>query len=133
LPVKVRRATEKAGENGLDAVFNVHGAYRPLPPGTEREFLRVAQEAIHNVKKHAGATHLFVQMEYGQAEVALEVRDDGRGFAAGEGLESPPGHFGLTGMRERAAAIGGKLDVTSESGAGTTVRLRAPAPKEPKE
>ncbi len=53
--------------------FSVYGAYRPLPPGTEREFLRVAQEAIHNVKKHAGAKHLFVQLEYGQAEVALEV------------------------------------------------------------
>jgi signal transduction histidine kinase len=133
LPVKVRRETEKAGGNGLDAVFNVHGAYRPLPPGTEREFLRVAQEAIHNVKRHAGATHLFVQMEYGQAEVALEVRDDGCGFAAGEERESPPGHYGLTGMRERAAAIGGTLDVTSEAGVGTMVRLRAPAPKEPKE
>ncbi len=133
LPVKVRRETEKAGGNGLEAVFNVHGAYRPLPPGTEREFLRVAQEAIHNVKRHAGATHLFVQMEYGQAEVALEIRDDGRGFAAGEELESPPGHYGLIGMRERAAAIGGMLHVTSEAGLGTTVRLRAPAPKEPKE
>ena len=133
LPVKVRRETEKAGGNGLEAVFNVHGAYRPLPPGTEREFLRVAQEAIHNVKRHAGATHLSVQMEYGQAEVALEVRDDGRGFAAGDELESPPGHYGLTGMRERAAAVGGVLDLTSEVGVGTTVRLRAPAPKEPKE
>ena len=133
LPVKVRRATEKAGENGVEAIFNVYGAYRPLPPGTEREFLRVAQEAIHNVKKHAGATHLFVQLEYSQAEVALEVRDDGRGFAAGEEPKSPAGHYGLTGMRERAAAIGGTLDVTSAPGTGTTVRLRAPAPKEPKE
>ncbi len=48
-------------------------------------------------------------------------------------LNSPPGHYGLTGMRERAAAIGGTLEVTSEPGTGTTVRLRAPAPKEPKE
>ena len=46
--------------------------------------LRVAQEAIHNVKKHAGAKHLFVQLEYGPAQIALEVRDDGRGFAASE-------------------------------------------------
>ncbi len=133
LPVKLRRVTEKAGGQRIGGSFNVYGAYRPLPPGTEREFLRVAQEAIHNVKKHAGAKHLFVQLEYGQAEVALEVRDDGRGFAAGEELESPPGHYGLTGMRERAAAIGGTLEVTSEAGAGTTVRLRTPAPKEPKE
>ena len=89
-----------------------------MPPGTEREILRVAQEAIHNVKKHAGAQHLTVQLEYGPAEIALEVRDDGRGFAADEEQRRQPGHYGLTGMRERAAAIGGTLEVTSEPGAG---------------
>ena len=84
----------------------------------------MAQEAIHNVKKHAGAKHLFVQLEYGPAQIALEVRDDGRGFAASGMLESPPGHYGLTGMRERAAAIGGTLEITSEPDAGTAVRLQ---------
>ncbi len=133
LPVTLRRVTENSDGHGIEATFSVYGAYRPLPPGTEREFLRVAQEAIHNVKKHAGAKHLFVQLEYGQTEVALEVRDNGRGFAPGEDLDSPPGHYGLTGMRERAAAIGGTLEVTSEPGTGTTVRLRAPAPKGLKE
>jgi signal transduction histidine kinase len=114
----------------LEASFSLFGAYRPLPPETEREFLRVAQEAIHNVKKHAGARHLFVQLEYGQEEIALEVRDDGRGFAASEEMKSTPGHYGLTGMRERAASIGGTLEVTSEPGVGTTVRLRTAAPRE---
>jgi signal transduction histidine kinase len=90
----------------------------------------VAQEAIHNVKKHAGAKHLFVQLEYGPAQIALEVRDDGRGFAANGKLESPPGHYGLTGMRERAAAIGGTLEISSEPDAGTVVRLSAPAARE---
>ena len=52
LPVRLRRATEQAGGHGLEAHFNVHGAYRPLPPGTENEIMRVAQEALHNVKKH---------------------------------------------------------------------------------
>jgi len=104
-----------------------------MPPGTEQEFLRVAQEAIQNVKKHAGAKHLFVQLEYGPGEIALEVRDDGRGFAAGEKLEPRPGHYGLIGMRERAAAIGGTLEVSSEPGEGTTVRLQAAAPKETRE
>jgi signal transduction histidine kinase len=88
----------------------------------------VAQEAIHNVKKHAGAKHLFVQLEYGPGEIALEVRDDGQGFATGE--PPAPGHYGLTGMRERAAAIGGTLEVTSDPGGGTTVRLQAPAVRE---
>ncbi|MDE3061828.1 MAG: hypothetical protein KGJ51_02100 [Acidobacteriota bacterium] len=133
LPVELRRVTEQAGGHGLEANFSIYGAYRALPPGTEREILRVAQEAIHNVKKHAGARNLTVQLEYRQNEIALEVRDDGRGFAAEGGAQSPPGHFGLTGMRERAAAIKGVLDVTSETGGGTTVRLRVPARKEQKE
>ena len=134
LPVRVRRVTEKANGHGLEADFNVYGAYRPLPPGTEREILRVAQEAIHNVEKHAGAKHLTVRLEYSSTEIALEVRDDGRGFAAGAGTMPEPGHYGMTGMRERAAAIGGKLQVTSEPGGGTSVRLRAATSREgPKE
>jgi signal transduction histidine kinase len=124
---------EASGDNSLEARFSIFGAYRPLPPGMEREILRVAQEAIHNVNKHAGAKQLSVQLEYGPGEIALEVRDDGRGFKAEEEAESPPGHYGLTGMRERAAAIGGTLEVTSEPGEGTAVRLRAPAPRESRE
>jgi signal transduction histidine kinase/streptogramin lyase len=132
LPVRLRRMVEAAGGSGVESRFSIHGAYRPLPPGTEREILYVAQEAIHNVKKHAGAKHLFVQLEYGPAAIALEVRDDGRGFAVGKELESVlerdgSGHFGLTGMKERAAAIGGTLEVNSEPGTGTTVRLQAAA------
>jgi signal transduction histidine kinase len=125
LPVKLRRMVEAEGGSGLESRFSIFGASHPLSPGTEREILLVAQEAIHNVKKHAGAKHLFVQLEYEPGEIALEVRDDGQGFAASE--EQAPGHFGLTGMRERAAAIGGTLEVTSDPGGGTTVRLKAPA------
>jgi signal transduction histidine kinase/ligand-binding sensor domain-containing protein len=130
LPVRLRRMVEAEGGHGLDAKFSIFGAYRPMTPGMEQEFLRVAQEAIHNVKKHAGAKQLLVQLEYRPNEVALEVRDDGRGFSVDEKPESLPGHYGLTGMRERAAAIGGTLEVSSEPGAGTTVRLRAAAPRE---
>ncbi|HEY1257506.1 MAG TPA: two-component regulator propeller domain-containing protein [Terracidiphilus sp.] len=125
LPVRLRRMVEAEGGHGLKASFSLFGAYRPMPAETEREFLRVAQEAIHNVKKHAAAQQLFVQLEYGTEQIALEVRDDGRGFAADQKMESQPGHFGLTGMQERATAIGGTLEVSSVPGAGTTVRLRA--------
>ena len=131
LPVKLRRKVEAEGEEGLEASFSIFGAYRPLPAETEQEILRVAQEAIHNVKKHAEAKHLFVQLEYRRGEIALEVRDDGRGFAQ-NGAGSAAGHFGLTGMRERAAAIGGTLEVNSEPGTGTTVRLRTAAARETK-
>ena len=135
LPIQMQRMVEHAGGHGMEARFSLYGAYRPMPPGTEREILRVAQEAIHNVKKHAEASNLMVQLEYGPAEIALEVRDDGRGFETrnGHSPDSPPGHYGLTGMRERAVVIGGTLEVASAPGEGTTVRLRAPAAKEIKE
>jgi signal transduction histidine kinase/ligand-binding sensor domain-containing protein len=132
LPVQLRRMVEHSGGNGLEGEprFSIYGAYRPLPPGTEREILRIAQEAIHNVKKHAGARNLAVQLEYGPTHIAMEVRDDGRGFEAGPEQESTPGHYGLTGMRERAASIGGTLEITSEPGQGTVVRLKTPAARE---
>jgi ligand-binding sensor domain-containing protein/signal transduction histidine kinase len=131
LPVRLRRMVEGESDHGLESSFSIFGAYRPLPPDTEREILRVAQEAIHNVNKHAGAGHLFVQLEYRPQEIALEVRDDGQGFAVDQA--QPSGHYGLTGMRERAAAIGGTLEVTSELGTGTTVRLRVAARRETRE
>jgi ligand-binding sensor domain-containing protein/signal transduction histidine kinase len=132
LPIRLRRMVEAEGGNGLKAGFSLFGAYRPMPPETEQEFLRVAQEALHNVKKHAGARNLFVQLEYGPEEIALEVRDDGQGFVIDWKQESTLGHYGLTGMKERAAAIGGRLEIHSEPGVGTTIRLRTAAPRETK-
>lgn len=130
LPIKLRRIVERAADNTLEANFKLFGAYRALTSETEQEILRVAQEAIHNVKKHAGASQLNVQLEYLPNEVNLEVCDDGRGLAANELPEAKPGHYGLTGMKERAAAIGGTLEVIGAPGDGTTVRLRTPAPRE---
>ncbi len=127
LPVKLRQMADAAGGGGLVSRFSVFGVFRALPAETERELLRVAQEAIHNVKRHAAASELRVQLEYGPETVVLEVRDNGRGGAAEH--EPQEGHFGMTGMRERAAAIGGTLEVESKPGEGTGVRLRAPAPE----
>ena len=80
--MRLRRLAEAAGGDGLAAQFGVFGAYRPLAPGTEREILRIAQEAIHNVKKHAGAHKLSVQLRYEPVAIELEVSDDGKGGAA---------------------------------------------------
>ncbi len=131
LPVELQRLVEHAEDDHLTAQLRIHGAYRPLGAETERELLRIAQEAIQNVKKHAGARRLEVELDYfaESGGVALEIRDDGRGLssemeaAVKQKVESPAGHFGLTGMRERAATIGAKLKMTSEAGEGTTVRV----------
>lgn len=128
LPLKLRRMAEAAGD-GVGAEFKLFGAYRALPGKMEGELLRVAQEALHNVKKHAEARNVSIQLEYGSDSIVLEVRDDGRGGA----VDRAAGHFGLMGMRERAAAMGGSLEITSEPGAGTTVRLQAHAPMDLRE
>ncbi len=133
LPVKLGRMAEQAGSDDLRTRFNVAGAYRPLAAATERELLRVAQEAIHNVKKHAQASELSVRLEYGQEALMLEVQDNGRGGAAPRAPGFEAGHFGVTGMRERAEAVGGKLEIESPPGRGTIIRLRAPALAEVRE
>jgi two-component system, NarL family, sensor histidine kinase UhpB len=83
------------------------------------EVVRVVQEALANVRRHSGARHAAVTLGATGGEVLVEVEDDGRGF----GPETPYG-MGLTGMRERVLAIGGKLEVEGREGAGTRVFLR---------
>lgn len=133
LPVELQRLVEQAGDKKLKAQLKIHGAYRPLAVETERELLRIAQEAVQNVKKHAAARKLEVELDYfpDARGAVLEVRDDGRGIDAGlaetlameQRPQSPPGHYGLTGMSERATAIGATLKVQSKPGKGTTVRV----------
>jgi signal transduction histidine kinase len=122
----------------LSAALEVHGAYRALAAESEKEILRIAQEAIQNVKKHAAASRLTVRLDYDERMVTLTVRDDGKGFEAGrQGKDaaknsdrnSTPGHYGLTGMRERAAIVHAELEIASKPGEGTTVQIKVPAPR----
>jgi signal transduction histidine kinase/ligand-binding sensor domain-containing protein len=126
-PVRLRREVETAGRDGLQTQFNTFGAYRPLPDKIENHLLRIAQEALRNVKKHAEAKKVSVHLEYGSTSIALEVRDDGRGVTSEE-TQAKPGHFGFTGMRERAETMEGTFEVSGVSGEGTTVRVSIPAP-----
>ena len=96
----------------------------------ETAVYRTAQEALQNVAKHAQARTVWVLMSVQDNRVLLEVRDDGLGMAAaavGKAGESPgPTGFGLSGMRERAELLGGKLQLSTAPGRGTTVRLVLP-------
>lgn len=97
----------------------------PLTEARQQAVYRIAQEAMHNALRHAGAARIDMSLVSHQGKVVLEIRDDGAGFdpvradAAGRRL-------GLSSMRERARAAGGKLEVTSTAGRGTTVRLAVP-------
>jgi signal transduction histidine kinase len=106
----------------------VEGEPRDLHPILRDEIYRIAAEALRNAFHHAEARQVEVDIRYDNQQFRLRVRDDGKGIDAavlsGLGRE---GHFGLRGMRERANAMGGKLVVWSEIGAGTEVELIVPA------
>ena len=104
--------------------FATSGAVRRLAPAVENNLLRVGQEAITNAVKHARAKNIEVTMEFAEADVCLTVRDDGGGFDPARA--SGGGHFGMIGLRERTAQMGGKLNVESSPGQGTVVKIRIP-------
>jgi signal transduction histidine kinase len=94
-----------------------------LEPKAQAAAFRVAQEALHNALRHSGATEVSVTLSRTRRRVLLEVVDNGTGFDPG--LAS--GGLGLTSMRQRAAAVGGMLRVSSAPGAGSTIRMEVPA------
>ena len=101
----------------LDVDFHHDAAKRP-PLLVERELWRIAQEAVTNAERHAAANRVAVRWELTNGEAVLEVSDDGKGLPD----EPREGGYGLLGMRERADAIGARLEVSSTEGQGTTVR-----------
>lgn len=108
---------------GLAVKRELDGQLPPLSPEVELVIYRVAQEALTNAIRHAGATRLSIALRQTDGRVALTVRDDGRG------LPERPRERGLRGMRERARLIEAELEISSPAGQGTEVRLDVPVPR----
>jgi len=111
-----------SGRIGLPVVVEADLPERP-PIEVEETLYRIAQEALHNVVKHAGARQVRVEVDRGSDGVRLRVVDDGRGF---DPSSVPDGHLGLAGMRSRAERLGGTLTVTSTPGGGTSIEVVVP-------
>ena len=92
-----------------------------LPLPAEEVLYRIAQEALHNVVKHAAAHQVRVDVRRDGGGVRLRVEDDGKGF---DPSDVPDGHLGLAGMRARADRIGAEFSCASRPGEGTTVEVR---------
>jgi signal transduction histidine kinase len=108
---------------GVPTELQVTGTVRRLSAETEESLFRAAQEGLTNVRKHAAAGSARLLLGYGEdGTVRLEVCDDGRGTAAA----ADGAGFGLLGVRERASRLGGSVDVLSERGRGTTIRVAVP-------
>jgi signal transduction histidine kinase len=123
-----RLAGRLAEETGMVATATVTGTPAPLSADAEVTLLRVTQEALANVSKHARADRVAaVTLSYMDGEAALDVRDDGDGFTPTADGFGPNGGLGLRGMRERVEALGGRLAVESAPGRGTTIAVTVPS------
>ena len=111
-------------DTSIQSQVEVTGTYRALNQTIEDNLLRIGQEAITNAIKHARAQHLRIELNYVRDRVKLRVQDDGCGFDRSQ--QSPNGHFGLVGMRERVTQMGGQLIVNSRPNAGTEIIVEVP-------
>ena len=121
-----KEAKDLAKNAGVKARVTVSPDFGRLPAALETAIYRIVQEALHNVAKHASATTVTIDLKQEGDSVKLLVEDDGVGI-----LPKPKAArqtFGMTGMRERMANVGGKMRVTSTRGKGTRIEVSAPVP-----
>jgi signal transduction histidine kinase len=120
----VKREAERAG---IAAEVIADPLERRLPSELETACFRIVQEALTNVIRHSGAKHVRVGLAWRGDELSVTVADDGKGFDVTETERRRPG-LGLQGIRERAAIVGGSVEIESAPGRGTKVRATFPIP-----
>jgi signal transduction histidine kinase/ligand-binding sensor domain-containing protein len=104
----------------------VEGQPRRLNPAVRDDVYRIGREGLVNAFRHSAATAVEIEIEYAPGELRLFVRDDGRGIDPQIARTGTPGHWGIAGMQERAARVGGSLTIRSRAAAGTEIELRVP-------
>ena len=124
-------ALRSCAHNSLDAAgievhMEVAGQERKLPAEVEIALFRIAQEAIANISKHARAESAYINLEYRDKSVAIQIEDDGIGFDFSQGFSGKNGGVGLLGMKERAELLGGQLDIHTSQNNGTLVIVEIP-------
>jgi NarL family two-component system sensor histidine kinase YdfH len=117
-----REVEQFAATTGLRTTFEVNADPLGVSPEMAQDTLRIVQESLSNVARHAQASHVLIRLEERDGKLQVVVQDDGIGFDLVAALEQP-GCFGLAGMRERAEQFGGELEVDSAPGRGTRVVL----------
>ena len=115
------RERRSGGRETVRVEISAQGTEEMLTPQQREVVYQVVREALTNVRKHSGSSICRVRMRLAAHPFLVEVADEGRGFGSAQG-----GGYGLVGMRERAAGIGGRLEVVSTQGKGTTVFLFGP-------
>jgi NarL family two-component system sensor histidine kinase YdfH len=117
-----REVEQFAAATGLQTTLDVSSEPPIVSPETAQDILRVVQEGLSNVARHAQATHVLVQLEKRDGGLQIVVQDDGIGFDPDK-AGAQPGRFGLAGMHERAEQLGGEFEVARAPGGGTRMVL----------
>lgn len=117
-----------ASSTNIKTRIDISEKTRTLPPEVETTILRICQEALNNIRKHARATEVRIALAFKEADVTLKVRDNGVGLKTGasKGAKGEHKGFGLISMQERARNVGGKFEVQSEKGKGTLIQVTIP-------
>ena len=118
-----RHAQLLASQTRMKARVDLPGEIAPMDHDIEVALYRSAQEALHNIAKHSRARNFVVRLRAAGSEIHLEIEDDGTGVLTKAADDSG---FGLTGMRERAVALGGSMTIESRRGRGTQIRIVLP-------
>ncbi len=125
----LRKFAEGFGEqSGLSVHLSIAGDETALPSQLEPPLFRAVQEALNNVGKHAGASNVWIDLDFSESDqVALSIRDDGRGFDAGLLSDAPlKGHRGVAQTREKMTSLGGSFSIASTPGLGTRLEINLP-------
>ena len=124
----LRKSVEELRSDGLDGKFSEMGVPCRLPSSVEIAAYRIVQEALNNIRKHAGATQVNVRLQFLKEKLMVDISDNGKGFDLVRTLDSAVevGHVGLAGMRQRVEMLGGNIKIKTGDGVGTSVVLTLP-------
>jgi signal transduction histidine kinase len=117
-------SVHSVGGRGPVLGVEVSGRARPLTAQAYEQLAAIGAEAIRNAHRHSGADTLILRLSYRRRALEMAIVDNGRGMTAV--AQAEPGHYGMTGMRERASLLGAKLTIESAPGHGTTIRIVVP-------
>jgi signal transduction histidine kinase len=126
LPSRLAHLVRETMPSIADTKLETTGTYRALAQSLEDELYRIAKEAVTNAVRHASAQSIRLRLSYTLEQISLEIVDDGRGFDVSQAPSNEGGHFGLTGMRERARILGAEVMLESVPGKGTRILVSVP-------
>ncbi|MFC2003137.1 sensor histidine kinase [Chloroflexota bacterium] len=129
IPTLTDYTTRFGDKNNIEIQSDFPSTFPQISPVAELQLLRIAQEALTNVRRHARATKVEVKLESNGRDVWMTIKDDGQGFTLPDETEVRPGHHGLNIITERAGLLDGSVDISTVPGEGTEIKISLPIEK----